>query len=232
MVQNVFNRVEKKYLINERQYQELLDYIHPYMVTDPHGNYSICNIYFDTENFDFIKQSIEKPIYKEKIRLRSYGIPTLDSEVFLEIKKKYQKVVNKRRITLPLREAYQYIRNETQIEKEISYIFQRYDLKPMMFIAYDRFAFFGKEDRDFRVTFDQNIRYRAEELRLELGDAGILLFDQKTYVMEVKAKFSYPLWFSRVLSRLKIYPTSFSKYGAIYKKIYKEENYVSKYSFQ
>lgn len=233
VIQKVFNRIEKKYLLDERQYQELLKLIHPYMKIDPYGNYTICNLYFDTPNFDLIKQSIEKPIYKEKMRLRSYGIPSFDSEVFLEIKKKYKKVVNKRRITLPLKEAYKYERKNTQIEKEIFYMFDRYGLKPMMFIAYDRSAFFGKEDLEFRITFDQNIRYRTEDLKLELGSAGIRLFKENVYIMEVKSNFSYPLWFTKILSELKLFPTSFSKYGAIYKQIYKEENhYVQKHSYQ
>lgn len=225
-MQTVFHRIEKKYMLNQKQYEQLLNAIQEYVITDKHGNYSICNIYYDTEQFDLIKRSIEKPIYKEKVRLRSYGIPSLNSPVFLEIKKKYRKIGNKRRITLSLKEVYHNINTNfknSQIEKEISYAFQFYHLKPMMFIAYDRIAYYSKVDSTFRITFDQNVRYRLEDLRLELGDAGTLLLPPNTYIMEVKAGFSYPLWFTEILSRLQIYPTSFSKYGTAYQKIVKEE---------
>ena len=227
-MQTVFHRVEKKYLLYKEQYEILKKEIKQYMVPDQHGTSSICNLYFDTEQFDLIKRSIEKPIYKEKIRIRSYGIPNIDSMVFLEIKKKYKKIVNKRRIRLPLYEAYQYINhqeNSSQIEKEISYAFHLYHLKPVVFISYDRSSFFHKDDSNFRITFDQNIRYRTEDLKLEFGHMGKTILPNNTYLMEVKTNFSYPLWFTDLLSKLKIYPISFSKYGTVYQ-ILKEEHYV------
>lgn len=224
----VFNRIEKKYMLDQTQYEKILVTILSHMNKDQHGNSSICSIYFDTNDFDLIKKSIEKPIYKEKVRLRSYGIPSLDSNVFLEIKKKYKKIVNKRRIELPLKEAY-HIKNKTfhsQIEKEIAYAFHFYHLLPKMFIAYERTAFIGIQNKDFRITFDSNIRFRLHDLKLELGSSGEKILPEGTYIMEVKANFSYPLWFTELLSKLTLYPISFSKYGAAYKKIKKEELYV------
>lgn len=229
MTQTVFNRIEKKYVLNQAQYKLILEKIMPYMVADSYGVTTICNLYFDTIHFDLISRSIEKPIYKEKVRLRSYGIPDMNSTVFLEVKKKYKKLVNKRRITLPLKEALSFQKRtpSTQIEREISYTFLLYQLKPMMFIAYERSAFFLKNDPDFRITFDQNIRYRTEDLKLELGDAGKRILPKNTYVMEVKTTFSYPLWFTDILLELHIYPTSFSKYGTAYQNMIKEgKNYV------
>ncbi len=228
-MQTVFNRIEKKYLLNQKEYDLLQKKLESHMTPDQYGKSIICNIYFDTKNFDLIKRSIEKPIYKEKVRLRSYSIPNLNSTVFLEIKKKYKKTVNKRRINLPLNKMYQFLKNQTihsQIEKEIIYTFKLYHLQPMVFIAYNRSAFFENENPDFRITFDTNIRYRTNDLKLELGDEGKLLLEPATYIMEVKANFSYPLWFSNILSELHIYPTTFSKYGKVYQAIRKEEIYV------
>lgn len=228
-MQTVFNRVEKKYMLTQVQYETLLNKINNYMVPDKHGNSSISNIYFDTKNFDLIKRSIEKPVYKEKVRLRSYGIPSLETNVFLEIKKKYKKVVNKRRIEISLQSAYDYMQREklgSQIEKEIAYTFHRYHLMPKMLIAYERLAFVGIEDNDFRITFDSNIRFRLTNLKLELGNSGNLILPKDTYIMEVKANFSYPLWFTKILSNLALYPISFSKYGSAYQKMKKEEIYV------
>ncbi len=223
MTQTVFNRYEKKYLIPEEIYMKLRVRLRPYMQEDQYGLHTICNIYYDTPQYDLIRRSIEKPVYKEKLRLRSYGIPTLDSSVFLEIKKKYQKVVNKRRIQLPLRQAYAYVEQgirpkmDSQILREIDFFLQRYPLQRGIFLAYDRIALFEKKNPDFRVTFDHNIRSRQMDMGLEQGDKGELLLPKRYYLMESKVMGATPLWFTEILSDLSIYPVSFSKYGNIYK---------------
>lgn len=219
-----FRRTEKKFVLTEEQYKKLLDKIKDRIYKDPYYKSTICNIYFDTDNYDLIINSIEKPIYKEKVRLRSYNVPTLNDNVFLEIKKKYKGVVGKRRITLKLKDFYNYIEKgiipncNGQIMNEIDYCFKNYNLKPVMFLAYDRLSYYDKEDKNFRITIDQNIRSRENNLRLEKGDKGDLYFKDNVYIMEAKALNSYPLWFIKTLSELKIYSTSFSKYGNIYSK--------------
>ena len=223
MTQTVFNRYEKKYLMPEPVYLALRQRLAPYMQADQYGLHTICNIYYDTPDYDLIRRSIEKPVYKEKLRLRSYGVPTPDSTVFLEIKKKYDKVVNKRRIPLTLREAYAYLDQgirppqEGQILREIDFFLQRYPLQRSLYLAYDRIALFQKENPDFRVTFDQNIRSRQMDMGLEKGDSGTLLLPEGYRLMESKIMGATPLWFTRILSELQIYPVSFSKYGNIYK---------------
>ena len=206
---------------------ELMKKIKNQFLIDEHGKYNLFNIYFDTDNFDLITTSLEKPIYKEKIRLRSYTIPTLDSIVYLEIKKKYKGVVYKRRIDIKLKDFYDYyytkkINIDSQIMNELDYTFKHYDLKPKVFLAYDRIAYFNKNDKEFRITFDKNIRSRFNDLYLEKGDYGKNLNMDK-YIMEVKALGSLPLWFIDIITKLKIYPTSFSKYGEVYKNKIKEE---------
>lgn len=227
---NVFKRVEKKYLLSEDLYQKLFEKINNYITVDTYDFSTICNIYFDTDNYLLVNRSIEKPIYKEKVRLRSYGVPKKNSKVFLEIKKKYKGVVGKRRVSAPLKEFYTYFDTgkypnvDTQIMNEINYCFKFYNLKPKVFLAYDRYSYKGKDDSNFRITFDKNIRSRTDNLYLENGDNGMLLLDKNCYIMEVKTLGAYPLWFARILSELNIYPTSFSKYGNVYKKqIFKKE---------
>ena len=228
MAQTVFSRYEKKYLMPEEVYLALRQRLAPYMEVDQYGLHTICNIYYDTPEFDLIRRSIEKPVYKEKLRLRSYGIPTLDSTVYLEIKKKYNKVVNKRRVPLTLREAYDYVERgnrpaqDSQILREIDFFLRRYPLQRGVYLAYDRIALFQRENPDFRVTFDHNIRSRRVEMGLEQGDAGTPLLPENYYLMESKIMGAAPLWFTRLLSELKIYPVSFSKYGNIYKTEYDE----------
>lgn len=192
MAQSVFNRYEKKYLIPEDVYLELRDRLAPYMQEDAYGVHTICNIYYDTPDSYLIRRSIEHPVYKEKLRLRSYGIPMLDSQVFLEIKKKYQKVVNKRRIQLSLKEAYAYIEHgvrpeaDSQILHEIDFFLKRYPLQRALYLAYDRVALFGREEAEFRITFDRRIRSRRSFMGLENGDFGEILLPPGYYLMESK----------------------------------------------
>lgn len=229
MVQKVFNRIEKKYLLNKEKAERLIKIISEYMKLSKYPYTKICNIYFDTENKELIRKSIEKPIYKEKIRLRSYGVPNLEDKVFLEIKKKFKGVVTKRRVPLTLKEAYEYLENgiisekDKQIFKEINYCFKRYNLIPSIYISYERYSYQGKESKDLRITFDTNIISRDYDLKLEKGSYGTNLIDNETYIMEIKCSNSMPLWLTHALTDLEIYPTSFSKYGKIYQKELKEE---------
>ena len=222
MIQTVFNRVEKKYLLTKLQAERLIKKINDNIKPGEYPYSKICNIYFDTNNSELIRKSIEKPVYKEKIRLRSYGIPNKNDKVFLEIKKKFDGIVTKRRIALPLSNVYQYLEDGTspntnkQIFNELDYCFKKYNLEPSMYISYERYSYAGKEDENFRVTFDTNITSRDYDLKLDKGDYGLKLFGENTYLMEVKALGSMPLWFTKALSELKIYPISFSKYGKIY----------------
>ncbi|MEG2174325.1 MAG: polyphosphate polymerase domain-containing protein [Oscillospiraceae bacterium] len=224
MVQSVFNRYEKKYVMPQTIYHELRRRLCSHMQEDEYGLHTICNIYYDTPDAVLIRRSIEGPVYKEKLRLRSYGIPTLDSKVFLEIKKKYCKVVNKRRIRLTLQEAYDYVergirpQKESQILREIDFFLSRYPLCRSVYLAYDRIALFGRQDPNWRVTFDQNIRSRRTLLGLENGDMGEFLLPKGYHLMESKVMGATPLWFTQMLSELCIYPVSFSKYGNLYKK--------------
>lgn len=223
MSQSVFHRYEKKYLLTEQQYVQILDKVKTYVKADKFGSYCIRNIYFDNQTNELIRTSIEKPVYKEKFRIRCYGEPTKQSKIFLEIKKKYQGLVNKRRITLTYEDAKKYLSGNCptevnpQISGEIQYILNHYSLEPKMYLAYDRVAFQGIEDPDFRLTFDRNIRSRLEHLVLEDDENTKQLLEPGFYLMEVKVPNAMPLWFVRILSELEIRSISFSKYGMFYK---------------
>lgn len=229
MYENIFKRVEQKYVLTEQEYKLLFKKINKYLKKDKYFKSTICNIYFDTINNDLIINSLEKPIFKEKIRLRSYQVPSINDDVFLEIKEKYKGIVGKRRIKIKLKDFYTYLKTnnydkDNQIMNEINYYFKYYDLKPAIYIAYDRLSYCGVDDNSLRITIDSNLRSRNSDLNLELGDAGKCYFKDKNYIMEIKTLGSMPLWLVRSLSELKIYPTSFSKYGSIYQKELKERN--------
>ncbi|MEQ8199284.1 MAG: polyphosphate polymerase domain-containing protein [Clostridiaceae bacterium] len=226
-----FKRYEKKYLLNMEQYNRLIPRLLQHMNLDEHcksgETYSIYNIYYDTENSDIIRHSISNPYYKEKLRLRSYNIPkSLDEKVFLELKKKINGIVNKRRVVLTLEEAYRFLESgekpvsddyhSKQVINEIEYYLRKNAVQPSVYIGYKRTAFFGKENRDFRVTFDSEILTRRDNLSLEAGYSGEDILEDGQYLMEVKIIGAMPLWFTNILSELSIYSTSFSKYGSEY----------------
>lgn len=223
MYSSIFKRVEIKYLITEKQKRMLLKEINNNIEKDNYFKSTICNIYYDNDNNELIINSLEKPPFKSKVRIRSYGVPALNDEIFIEIKNKYKGVVEKRRIKMTLKEFYDYetkkkFDKNNQIMREIDYYFRFYNLKPKIFIAYDRISYRGKKDDNLRITLDNNLRSRYDNLKLELGDEGEKYFDKEYYIMEIKTLNSMPLWLVKSLSKLKIYPTSCSKYGKIYEK--------------
>ena len=224
--QSVFKRYELKFLLTKAQKEKVLEAMKPYMKIDKYGRTTICNLYFDTANYRLIRHSIEKPTYKEKLRVRSYGTASEDSAVFVELKKKYKSVVYKRRISMPEREAMNWLckrekpQGVTQISKEIEYFLDYYkDLRPTVFLSYEREAFYSESGDDFRVTFDENIRFRQSDLSLCSAVFGEPLLEEGLALMEIKCSGGIPLWMTKVLTEEKIYKTSFSKYGTAYKNI-------------
>lgn len=221
---NTFQRGEKKFYLNQTQYNKLRDALVGKMSVDQYGRHTILNVYCDNDYNESIIKSISKPVYKEKLRLRAYGIPTDDSIAFLEIKKKFKGVVYKRRIAVPYKEAWDYLcsnkklADNSQQAREIDYLKTRMCLKPHVFVGYDRIAMYGLEDKELRITFDTNIRYRYEDIDLRLGDCGKLLVWQGHYVMEIKCLGSLPIWLIGILTKESIYPVSFSKVGNVFLK--------------
>ena len=221
--QSVFKRYEKKYLLNEDQYQLLQIGIENKVRLDKFSQSTIGNVYFDTEDYRLIRNSMEKPLYKEKLRIRSYGTPHEQDKVFVELKKKYKGVVYKRRTEMSLEQAREYlyegvpVNNSSQIIKEIDWFIKYYEgLKPSLYISYHRLAQYGVEDPGLRITFDTNILWRDDELDLGNGAWGRSLLAPGQCLMEIKMSGAMPLWLSHLLAELKIYPTSFSKYGKAY----------------
>lgn len=220
-----FKRHEIKYLITINQYINLMNYLSDKVEKDVFYKSTIYNVYYDTDNFELIGKSIEKPIYKEKLRIRSYNKLTLDSSVYVELKKKYDHIVYKKREKI----AYKYVLNnsflggaETQINKEIKYFNDFYGgLPPKMFLSYEREAYYFKDDKQIRRTFDTNIKYRTENVNLLPSISDIKLLPNNLVLMELKVPFSIPYDLAKYLSSEKIFKTPFSKYGTAYKQIHK-----------
>ncbi|MDR0984548.1 MAG: polyphosphate polymerase domain-containing protein [Ruminococcus sp.] len=218
-----FLRIEKKYLLNNFQCQAILDAISKHMTEEKYGTHKISNIYYDTANFQLIRASIEKPLYKEKLRLRAYGSVTDESNVFVEIKKKFKGVVYKRRVGLTLDNARKFLNenqrqfDKVQVLREAECMLNLYNLIPKAAISYDRIAFFGNDDPEFRLTIDKNLKGRLSNLDLTEGTFGEEIIGQDKRLMEIKTTGGMPIWMCYLLSEFKIYPTGFSKYGEFYK---------------
>lgn len=221
--QSVFKRYELKYLLTQTQKARILTAMAPYMMQDQYGRSTIRNIYFDTASYRLIRHSIDKPVYKEKLRIRSYTRAKADTPVFVELKRKYNGLVYKRRLSMPEQQAMDWIAGDggcpqdSQIGREIDYFLSFYgDLMPKVFLSYQREAYYAREDQTFRITFDDHICARLHDLSLETEPNGIPLLPPDMVLMEVKCAGGMPLWLTQLLTQEQIYKTSFSKYGTAY----------------
>lgn len=219
---SIFKRTEMKYMLSADQCRKIRNLISDWMQVDKYGETTISNIYYDTPDSILVRRSIEKPVYKEKLRIRSYGVAKPDSPVFVELKKKFSGIVYKRRVAMTEAQALSYMNgglapSSGQIISEIDYFKSFYTgLRPAMYISYDRTAFFAKNGSDLRITFDRNITYRNWDLSLEKGSYGDSLLGSDQVLMEIKASEALPLWLVSILSANQIFKTSFSKYGNAY----------------
>lgn len=221
-----FKRYELKYKMNWQQKENILQSMNAYMKPDQYGRTTIRNIYYDTDTYRLIRRSLENPAYKEKLRVRSYCPANGDTPVFVELKKKYQHVVYKRRLVCPQAEVLKYfgsgnpLPDHSQIGNEIRYFWQYYKtLHPAVFLSYEREAYYALDGSDLRVTFDENILYREKDLNLGSAVYGTPILEEGQTLMEIKTSGGIPLWMSRALTGNHLYKTSFSKYGTAYQQM-------------
>ena len=244
---NVFARHEIKYLINYEQRKLMEQGMAEYMKPDPHGQSTICNIYYDTPDYRLIRRSLEKPVYKEKLRVRSYGQVNSTDNVFVELKKKYKGIVYKRRIEFSENLAMAYLSGKVkdgsslwlseprdrQIAKEIDYFKSFYgNLEPRVYLNYDRCAYFSKTDPNLRLTFDRHIRWRNTDMRLTAAPGGIDLLDRGYSLMEIKTATALPLWMVDIMNKGDMKKANFSKYGRAYESIERNKtngHFISEY---
>lgn len=240
MAIEIFNRFENKYIVSQDEYHRLLADLSPKMRLDSHNQngkmYPIYNTYYDTADNSVIRSALEKPTFREKIRLRSYEIVKSPNDtVFVEIKRKFDGEVNKRRTKMTLKEARLFLagtkinpktHTNPQVVHELAEIIEREQpLVPKVFISYERMALFDRTDDDLRISFDHNIITRRRNVGLEHGGSGTHLLPSDQYLMEVKVRYTMPLWLVNLINQYNLKPISFSKYGKEYiNKI--KENYV------
>lgn len=218
-----FKRYEKKYLLSAEAYESLMARLREYIEPDEYFQSTVCSLYYDTPDCRLIRHSIEGPVYKEKLRLRSYGVPGPQDPVFVELKKKYKGVVYKRRVTAPAGDAARWLRGEIpppedgQMEREIAWFLRQNPVAPRAYIACERTAWRAVENPELRITFDEHLRWREQDLDLCAGSAGESLTPEGQVLMELKIPDAAPLWLAHLLSDEALFPTSFSKYGTAYR---------------
>jgi SPX domain protein involved in polyphosphate accumulation len=216
-MQSFFERYENKYLITREQGAALADILSQRAAPAGFGEYTVQNLYFDTENWDVIRASTEKPLYKEKMRLRCYGAPNREGKLFLELKKKYKGIVYKRRIAVPAevfpdKSIREIVSGESsQISRELDFYLKTNPISEKIYISYRRIAFAGTEDEGLRVTFDTDVRFRPHNLSFERPEDGRLVIPPDMMLMEIKTLGGIPLWLARALSENGVFPRSFSK---------------------
>lgn len=235
--QMVFKRYEMKYMLTRGQRDLIQNRMRDYMTMDVHGRNTILSLYLDTPDFLLARRSLEHPIYKEKLRMRSYGVAGPDSTVFLELKKKYDSVVYKRRESMTETQLEQYVKNhippkDTQIMRELAFALARYEgIGPAVLLSYEREAFYAKENADFRITFDENILWRDYDVNLRSGVYGAPVLAPGMVLMEVKTAGAIPMELARLFSGQHLYRTNFSKYGTAYQAIQGQQRNGGNYKY-
>ena len=220
-----FRRIEKKYLLSRDTYNDFFTGIRNRVVGDEYGKSTVCSAYLDTPDYRLIRTSVDADDYKEKLRLRSYGMAAENGNVFLEIKKKFDGIVYKRRICTQYGAAMDYITSgaplpDSQIQREIDYAMRFYGRpRPMSVICYEREAYFVSDLPALRITFDMNVRCRFGSTSLTEPPDGTPLLPDGTVIMEIKTDGAMPLWLTHRLDCCEITPHSFSKYGTAYSQL-------------
>ncbi len=227
MAIKTFKRYELKYRLNEQQYRAVIDALADKASPDKYcvggKTYGLYNLYCDTDVFDIARHSVSKPAFKQKLRIRSYiENPADDDTVFVELKKKYDGCVNKRRATMTYAQALSLLstgvgnRSGDYISDQVTRELERYiklnPVYPRVALSYQREAYFLKEDSKIRITFDTQIKAGL------VGQEQVLLEPEGIYIMEIKISEKIPLWLVRVLTQNKIYRQGFSKYGTYFNK--------------
>ena len=224
-----FKRFEKKYLLDQEQYEAFMAAAGEHLVPGEFHKSLVLSIYYDDESYSLIRHSLDAPVYKDKLRIRSYGVPAEDGSVFVELKKKYRGIVYKRRVQMKVREAEAWIAGtarppfESQVTREIDWFLQQKKLEPKVFIGCDRTSWQDRENPELRFTFDSSIRWRDTDLSLTLGDHGTEQLPGGCRLLEIKVPEAAPMWLANILSNEKIFPRSYSKYGTYYTSLVKSK---------
>ena len=221
-MKETFQRKELKYLLDAPSLYRLREAVSRHLLPSEFGTSQVNSLYLDTRERSVIARSVEKPLYKEKLRIRWYrsGSLATASEAFVELKKKHKGIVYKRRLAVSPQTAIGFSRGSglggSQIAREIEAARQRMgDLLPSALVICRRTSFGSDGEGELRITFDEGLRV------LDLFDGGQTVYplEPGQVVLEVKGANAHPFWLVDALSAERAYPVAFSKYGAFYERV-------------
>lgn len=217
-------RKEMKYIINKEISKNLIEEINNYVKPSDFFFQRIHNVYYDNDYYGVISRSKNSSEFKEKLRIRTYEMPSgFVKDAYVELKKKFKGITYKRRIKLKLNIVEEMFEKndlfpvmpDGQIKQEVVYFQQKTKCFPKVYISYNRHAYVCSDGSDMRITFDSDIFTREKNLSLKTNEEDILFGHEELVIMEVKVNGSMPIWFTNVLNKYSICPTSYSKYAKI-----------------
>jgi len=218
------NRFEVKYLVPTRSVPELLEEFAPYTKPDAHSpewGYTISSVYWDTPDFQFFWEKVEGVKYRRKLRFRRYGTST---DVFVEIKQREDRTLQKRRLRWPLEQVIAAFGDGAcrvnwalvegdPVATEAALMIERLRLAPRMAIRYRRRALFGQFDPELRITFDGRIQYHPTDFSLSRPfEEGRYVIDPRVTVLEFKYDHRAPIWLTKAICRRGLKIVRMSKY--------------------
>jgi len=233
-----FQRYEIKYWLTEERYFDVRDEIQRYMELDPychdrpHHAYPIWSLYLDTFDFATFEERLDGLIFRQKYRLRTYGADkpfedALTDPLFVEIKKKQNKVILKDRSLIKVREALDLLDHASgnpfmqtlplaqKKTMERFVFFQNHlSLGPQIAVKYEREAYFGENDRNVRVTFDRNLCAKESRALAEMYTETKNWFHHRNpqIIFEIKVYDAMPQWLVNILRRFQLRSEPISKY--------------------
>jgi hypothetical protein len=225
---HAFNRYEIKYLMPATEVPALRAELDRRLDRDDHGateGYGVWSVYYDTRDLRFYWEKIEGLRFRRKLRIRHYGDRSTiddDTDVFVEIKQRVNRVTQKRRVALPYRLARDLCDGRTMVEHdgaqpaflgEVLELVCGLDLRPVAMTGYQREAFVGRDaETGLRITLDQRIRGRDRDLHLGADADNRLIVPARLAVVEFKANERVPYWLTDLAAELNLSVVRISKY--------------------
>lgn len=226
-----FNRFELKYLLPIEHAGEFKKAIKSFLHVDSfgeEGQYALTSLYYDTPDHRFYWEKIDGIKVRRKLRIRHYETRdaiTPETPVFVEIKKRIDRVIIKKRAKMPYKDAVnlcnegimpaKFDPKDKKTLEEVQSMFHTYPLRPTLITSYFRHALIGTHyDLGLRVTFDTNIRFRDHDLDLTSKNRGKFIIPPNIALMEIKANGAIPYWLTEMIGAHNIRLIRVSKYCA------------------
>lgn len=230
-------KIIAKYELTYGQYSQLRKVGYSHLVEAPAGVHGLSALYFDTDDFELIREFQTDGPYQELFRMRTSEVLMKESLVSMEIIKRFEGRASQRHVLIPYVNAQSYLLDyrqyvneqsiEAQISREIEYLVGGKSLAPKVVISSDRLIMNCTKKVPLEVEFDFNIRWRTSDFDLRKGNYGEFVDPTLNVLMTIKSDGSYPGWFSELLQQLDVQPSTFSSLMVTYQEhLFNKENKI------